>query len=658
MAKKNQPSTTTKSLHESKTKVADEAINQTIEDRDSTRRNSKDIWRRAIILIPVALALLSSMNTLWHDFASDDVQQVLANIVIRDLKNLPLAFTTSVWSFASSEIGATSQPYYRPLFSALFIINYALFKTSSAFGWHLVNVLIHALVTLFVFMVCGEYTKSRKLALITASLFAVHPVHAESVAWVSGVTDPLMCLFLLPSFYFYLRYRKSGKPYLIALMLLFFLLALWSKETAIALPVVIAYCELFHFNESLSVKQKIARLSILAGLFVLPVAIYIFTRFQAFGAFVAGDELRYPWSAALLTIPIALAKYLWLLVVPVGYSYQHHTPFVTSVASLQFLAPLLMVAALVGAIVWSKSPLLKFSSLWFLAFIAPALAGIVSFDPPYIVQERYLYIPSMGFCLAVALGIEWIASRKWFAQSERVAFGLLVLLVVVWGAAYVQANTYWYDTIRVFQRVVEADPNSAQAHAALSITYSSMGRPREAEAESKKALELDPQCISAYSNLSFFSKQAGKLDEAIGYLEQVTSNIALTPTTRTHLATAYLNLGLLYAQRKDFELAEKALQQSNALWSRTIGYYHLGQYYFGRGRYEEALALYQEVTRRTPDNYPPIYLVIGSAYERLMQVDKAVAAYNKYLELAPADVPDRDEVTVRIRRIQSPTTTK
>jgi protein O-mannosyl-transferase len=658
MSKKKQSTTTTKSLHEAKPKVADEAINETLEGGDSTGRNPREIWRRAIILIPVALAFLSSMNTLWHDFAVDDSQQVLANVVIREVKNLPLAFTKSVWSFASSEIGATSQPYYRPLFSALFTLNYAMFGTSSAFGWHLVNVLIHALVTLLVFLVCREFTESRRLALITASLFAVHPVHAESVAWISGVTDPLMSLFLLPSFYFYLRYRKSEKPYFMALTLLLFLLALWSKETAIALLVVIAYCELFHFNEAAPLKQRVVRSAILAGLFVLPVAIYMVARYQAIGAFVAGDDLRYPLSAALRTIPIAAVKYLWLMTVPVGYSYQHHTPFVMSVASWQFILPLALLVMVVGAMVWSKSRLLKFASLWFFAFLALPLAGIVNFDPEYVVQERYLYLPSMGFCLAVALGVEWLASRQWFARPEPVATALLVLLVVVWGAADLKANSYWYDTIKVFQRVVEADPNSALARASLSITYSSAGRPRDAEAESRKALELDPHCISAYSNLSFFSRQAGKLDEAIGYLEQAKAQVALTPITRTHLATAYLNLGLLYAQRKDFELAEKTLQESNALWSRTIGYYYLGQYYFGRERYEEALSLYQEVARRTPDNYPPVYLGIGSSYERLLQVDKAVAAYNKYLELAPADVPDREEVLTRIRRIQPPTKTK
>lgn len=611
-----------------------------------------------MILLPCALAFLFSMNSLWHDFASDDTQQILANLFIRDVKNLPMAFTTSVWSFASSDIGATSQPYYRPLFSVLFTVNYALFGATSAFGWHLVNVLIHVLVTLLVYLVCKEFAQSGRLALITASLFAVHPAHGESVAWISGVTDPLMSLFLLPAFYFYLRYHKDRKAYFLGLMLLFFLLALWCKETAIALPVVIAYCELFHFNESVSLKQRVVRLAILAGLFVVPLAIYLFVRHQAFGAFVASDDLRYPLSASLQTIPLAAAKYLWLMIVPLGYSYQHYTPFVTSVASLQFLGPLLLLALVAGAIVLSKSRLLKFSAVWCLALLAPALIGIISFDPPYIVQERYLYLPLMGFCLAVALAVEWLAARQRFAAPGRLATALVALLVMIWGVAYLKANSYWYDTIRVFQRTVEADPDSANAHAALSITYASAGRPREAEAESKRALELDPQCIYAYSNLSFFSRQAGRLDEAIAYLEQAKTNVVLTPTTRTQLATVSLNLGLLYAQRKDFELAEKTLLESTALWSRTIGYYYLAQYYYGRERYDEALSLYQDVARRLPRNYAPVHLAIARTYEQLGQVGNAVAAYNKYLETAHESAPDRDQVAIRIRQLQPPATNK
>ena len=182
--------------------------------------------------VPVILALVTSVNSLWNHFASDDLEQVLGNPFIKHLGNLPAAFTTSVWSFTAANIVFTVDPYFRPIFSSLFTLNNALFGTAP-WGWHLVNILIHAAVTLMVFVVSREVTERNWVAMLTAALFAASSRHAESVAWVSGVTDPLMALLLLPAFYFYLRFRKQGTTYLLVCSLGFFFLALLSKETAL-----------------------------------------------------------------------------------------------------------------------------------------------------------------------------------------------------------------------------------------------------------------------------------------------------------------------------------------------------------------------------------------------------------------------------------------
>src|SRR5262249_20572537 len=156
---------------------------------------------------------------------------------IRKLSNIPLAFLTSVWAFASNEVIFTVDSYYRPLFSAFFTINYALFGTQ-AWGWHLANVLVHAGVTVLAYFAVKEITDRAPLAILTAALFAVHPVHAESVAWTSGITDPLMALFLLPAFIFYVKARRTGRVGFMLLASVLYLLSLLSKETALALPVV------------------------------------------------------------------------------------------------------------------------------------------------------------------------------------------------------------------------------------------------------------------------------------------------------------------------------------------------------------------------------------------------------------------------------------
>src|SRR5262249_26136955 len=203
--------------------------------------------RRAYGLIPVALSLLTSVNVLGNRYAFDDTDQVLDNSFIISLGNPPAAFTHTVWSFFTEKIGASNDNYYRPLFTSLFTINYAVFGTA-AWGWHLVNLLIHAACALFAFMVCRRLTGRDTVAVTAPALFSVHPVQAESVAWISGITDPLMGLFLLPAVYFYVRFRQEGRASFMAASLGLFFLALLSKETAVALPLLVAYLEVFHFK--------------------------------------------------------------------------------------------------------------------------------------------------------------------------------------------------------------------------------------------------------------------------------------------------------------------------------------------------------------------------------------------------------------------------
>src|SRR5262249_29544451 len=162
--------------------------------------------------------------------------------------------TSSVWAFDTNNlIVASTDAYYRPMFIGLFAINYSIFGTA-AWGWHLVNVLIHVAVTAMIYFTLTELAVRKSTAAIAASLFAVHPAHVESVAWISVITDPLMALFVLPIFYWYLKFRKTRQKRYAAAALAMFLPALLCKETAVALPLIIAYCEIFYFADESPLK--------------------------------------------------------------------------------------------------------------------------------------------------------------------------------------------------------------------------------------------------------------------------------------------------------------------------------------------------------------------------------------------------------------------
>jgi protein O-mannosyl-transferase len=607
--------------------------------------------RRSRLWIPVALALVASLVTLANDFACDDGAQIVNNALIKKLVNLPAVFTPGAWRFAPFEVTAISQSYYRPLFNVWLMISNLLFGSSS-WGWHLMALLLHAAVTGVVFVVIKELFDRRRLALMAASLFAVLPVHAEAVAWVSGSVEVLMTLLLLTALYFYLAYRKTGRSYQLVVALSGYLLALWSKEAAIGFPLIVAYLELFHFGKSPARKARGVGSLPLAGWLALVTVVYALMRYWANGAVWAADETRLPLGPALRTIPLAILKYLALLIWPFGYSYQHYTIPITSVISIKLLAPLLLVIGLIFIVVRYGSREMRMACAWFILTLAPVLVVMNRFEMDHLVQERYLYLPSLGFCLALALGVEWLAARQSFKLSpDKFATALVAAAVVLYSAAYIIHSRHWSDSLAVYRNALAAAPDSAPAHSSLASEYAFAGRARDAEALAQHAIELDPQYVDGYLTLSYLTLQQGNLNKAIEILEQAESSISPTALNRSDLSTLILNIGRLYAQKKDYASATRKAQESLALWPRAAGFFNAALIYSNTDNLEESLRLYQEAQRRLPPAYSVIHLSLGIIYEGLGRLEEARDEYQKYLELLPADAPEGKGAQGRLKKV-------
>src|SRR5262249_12025538 len=249
-------------------------------------------WHPLFALFPVALGLITSLNTLGDGFAADDTTQILNNGLIKHLGNIPAAFFTSVWAFASNDIVFATDTYYRPLFNVLLTLNYAIFG-DSAWGWHLVNALIHCAAVYLVFLLLREMTDDAWVAGISAVLFAVHPAHSESVAWVSGITDPWMAVFALPAAYFYWKYAKGGRHIFVLASAGLYFLALLVKETAVAIPLLILFCEAWFMAGSRSYTARILRTLRILSLFAVPTAAYLAMRYHALSGVLFGNVPLY-----------------------------------------------------------------------------------------------------------------------------------------------------------------------------------------------------------------------------------------------------------------------------------------------------------------------------------------------------------------------------
>jgi tetratricopeptide (TPR) repeat protein len=607
-------------------------------------------WHPLFVLVPVGLALITSLNTLSDGFAADDTTQILNNGLIKHLGNIPNTFFTSVWAFASNDIVFATDTYYRPLFNVLLTLNYAIFG-NSAWGWHLSNALIHSGVVYLVFLVLREMTDDNWTAGISALLFAVHPAHSESVAWASGITDPWMALFALPAVYCYWKYAREKRPIYILGSAGFYFLALLVKETAVAIPLLVLFGEAWYFAGSRSFGERVR--GIIGALlpFAVPTAAYAFMRYHALSGLLFGNVPLYPLGPALQTIPLALVKYIGLMLVPGGYSYLHHEVLVASAGSFAFWGPLAAIIGIAAAVALSRSRLLVLCGVWFLVWLAPALVAIRRFDPQFVVQERYLYVPSIGVCLAAGLGLRWLAGRAWFGINWRVpAIATLAAATIVLAGVYIAQNRTWRDDLSLYHNGVDVDPQSPFGRAFLANAYVQAGKPKDAEREAQSAVEAGPEEPEAYIALAYVADSQGKIDQAIRHLQKGIDAVPEGPMTRYRLATMYLNLGELYKRNKDAAHAETCLVKSIELWRRPAGSYYLAEFYFDQGRYQEARDMYQSTLSQVPERFAPIHLKLARVSDKLGDIARAKSEYELYLSLAP-QADNRQEVIHRLSEL-------
>ncbi len=351
-------------------------------------------------------------------------------------------------------------------------------------------------------------------------------------------------------------------------------------------------------------------------------------------------------------IPKALAKYIWLAVFPGGYSLQHATTPVESVAAPDFIVPLLIIIAVVVLVRLTRSRLLYFAAIWFVVWLAPSLAALRMFFSVHAVLERYLYVPSIGLCVAAALAIDWVATRRALIRYSPIPeLGLASMLGVALLVICMQQNAVWKDDLTLYRHAVDVNPTSPLAHTALSTQYALLGHRDDAQREARIANELDPYCMDAYLNLSYLAMQRGDGKAAIRYLEGAKSQVREGPLKQGELATISANLAELYQQLKETDLAEQNfVEATHLLPDSTRIWEEFGEFNYAQGRYEEALEIFRKASQGLSRGYATIHLDLGRTYERLNDPANARTEYEHYLRLAPA-ADDAEEVRRRLGKL-------
>jgi len=580
------------------------------------------IPRNWIVGLILGVTFLAFSNSLSNGFAYDDTTQILGNQFIRDLKNIPKALVTETWYWRvqqdqdPNKQEKPSTPYYRPIFIIYLMLMWKLFAASAS-GWHVFNLVLHLLASYLVFLVLERFTKDRRLAAIASLLFAVHPLRSESVAWISGLTDPLLAVFLISSFYLYVRYREEGQLKLLVGSLALFALAAFTKEPAVALPVFVGAYELFIVNQEQSLRARLKPAIKYSASFLCLSAVYFSARYYALGFALNNNGFKsYPVYQVLLTIPLVIWKYIGLLLWPVDLSLFHATYMVKSPVDLRFILPFLGLIGLAFGL-WQLrgSILARFAILWFFINLLPVL-NLSAFGEDFLVQERYVYIPSIGFSLLVAIGLTKIPIEKWIPfGSRRVAQTVVVgLLVFLLAGKNLAQNTTWEDDMAVWLHGVEKAPEQSMPHYVLGHKLIDQGDYAKAAEQLEQYMKLIPNNLVVISNLA--------AAHVLVYQYQAAAN----PGTADR---ASLDRAL--------ELCEKGLSISSeaaTLWD-TLGTVHT--FDTGLKNYERAIACFQRGLIFSPDN-PMITFHLGGTLVKRGNLDEGMRYLKTALELAPSIV--------------------
>lgn len=598
--------------------------------------------RRAALLL-LALTLVVGVFLVYapvagHDWiAYDDDVYLLENPhVARGLDWAEIRWV------ATHELAAN----YHPLTWVSHMLDVELFGLEPA-GHHLMNVALHALVSVLVLALFAALLGNPWAAGLGAALFALHPLRVESVAWAAERKDLLCALFFVAGLLAWLGHARRPSLARYLGVCVWLVLALVSKPMAVSFPAVVLLLGLLSVGDEpvdaeRNARARRLRLEILplAALAALGALATLWAQARAGATSSLGGlapELRV--LNALATLATYVGQSLWPRALSVYYPHAAHA----SEAPLRALAPQAAVGALLlaGALVlaWRlrrAAPVVTLGLGFFLVTLVPVI-GLVQVGTQAH-ADRYTYLPSLGLVVAlVALALH-LAPRR-----ARLLAGLGTTLALLGALQTRQQVGYWRDTRTLFEHALALDPRNFLAHSKLGELALAEGDLPAAQAAFERTLELNPDHVETLNNLGLCRLASGALEEAAAPLERA---LLLAPED----AETWLNLGTVELERGQFPAARRRFERARELAPGSPdGAYNLGclaqrerRFDLAEGHFLEALALAPE--------HVDAWSNLGQARLASGKVAEARAAFERAAELAPEDALAHFNLGVARRR--------
>ncbi len=422
----------------------------------------------------------------------------------------------------------------------------------------------HLAVISLAFALLRRLAVSRPIAGAIALIFAVHPAHSESVAWISGAPDLILGTALLGSLWFVLLLDEKKTPLRWALSIALYVVALGAKEIAILFPLIVVavLCRSDHdLGEKSGSWAKIVKI---AWPFAAVAIVYLITRQSVLGAAERFPEGAASLRAAILTVPAVFAFYLRQAVVPfwIGPSYPLRAVTLENIGVGNFIIPL-VVTVIAGWWMLRMAKLSKTARIGLALFLIPLLPAmnIVAFGPEHLVHDRYLYLPLLGFLILVIPAFTSLLQRiggERIVRQSLLIFIVAMIVGVPLAAQTVRYNRAWTSNLALWEWGVRSDPNSAFNYQQYGVHLQEAKRLEDAVAAFNRSIEIAPMA-STYVTRGYALIEQHKFVEAERDLREVTSRKGVPSYT---LYRAYRNLAASLAAQGKLKEAVGALTEA------------------------------------------------------------------------------------------------
>lgn len=510
--------------------------------------------RRWAILVFLAAVGVYSL-TIAHGFAFDDGIAIEKNVYIRSVGSLGKIFTHTEWAG-----GGLENHLYRPLTTATYAVNYA-FTGLSPWSYHLVNVLLHGVVSALVLLLGFRLGLPAEAAGIAALLFAVHPIHVEAVANVVGRKELLAGIFLLA---LVLAHRRAWQRGGLAMLwpLLAFAAAMLSKEVGVVGIGLVAMLDFLFSGQrprnSLERRRSAGLYAGYAGLLLLFLLIH-----RSVAGSLSPDQIPFidnpaahagPWVRRLTAVGV-LGKGLRLQFFPLGQSPDYSFNAISLIESP--LDPrVLVTVAVLGSWLWlgfglrQKAPVVLMAAGWYLVTVLPG--SNLLFPVGTIFGERLLYVPSIGLALFAGWAVHGMLGKG----IRRVQLAAIAGLILLLGTGSMRYASVWGDELQLFTLAATHQPASTKARYKRAEILLKSGRTEEALREGRVAYRISPENHRSGILVAEVLMRKDSLDEAESILGQI---LRRDPSN----ADALYGLGRVWRDRGDYGRAE-------AYWTRAI----------------------------------------------------------------------------------------